>query len=141
MCNIYCSVKEVLSCLYILSHWTCLAIMLYLLIIDYKIDGNIVPYYRKDAWDYDEPMKYDYAWQSFITHDTSFAIWVYASLTVYFLAGISNTILAVELITDRGRAPYSDRNFARPDYIGQNMGWNQRKLRDPAAIYVGHRLK
>ena len=141
MCNIYCSVKEVLSCLYILSHWVCMAIMLYLVIIDYKIDGNIVPRYLKDPNDYDEPYKYNYAWQSFITHDTTFAIWVYASLIVYFLAGISNTILAVELITDRGRIPSTDRKFARPDYIGQNMGWNQRKLRDPAAIFVGHRLK
>ena len=43
----YCSVKEVLSCLYILSHWVCFAIITYLVIIDYKIDGNIVPFY----WD------------------------------------------------------------------------------------------
>ena len=45
MCNIYCSEKEVFSCLYLLSHWTCFAIMLYLGITDNLIDGTIVPYY------------------------------------------------------------------------------------------------
>ena len=52
-----------------------------------------------------------------MTHDTKFAVWVYASLAIYFLAGISNTILAVELFGDRGRIPSPDQNFARPDYI------------------------
>ena len=42
MCSIYCSVKEVYSSLYILSHWLCMAIMTYLVIIDNKIDGNIL---------------------------------------------------------------------------------------------------
>ena len=40
MCNLYCSVKEVLSSLYIVSHWVCTAIVISLLIIDYRIDGN-----------------------------------------------------------------------------------------------------
>ena len=51
MCNRYCSMKEVLSCLYIVSHWVCMAIMTYMVIIDNKIDGKIVPAYLKDAFD------------------------------------------------------------------------------------------
>ena len=62
MCNIYCSVKEVLSCFYILSHWVCMAIMTYLVIVDYKVDGKIVPRYKKDEYDDNEPWKYDYPW-------------------------------------------------------------------------------
>ena len=123
MFNRYCSMKEVLSSLYIVSHWICMAIMTYMVIINNRIDGNIVPRYLKDAYDWNEPWKYDYPWQSIITHDTSFAIWVYTSLAIYFLAGISNTFLAVELFRDRGRIPSGDSLFALPDYIGQNMGW------------------
>ena len=110
--------KEVLSCLYIVSHWVCMAIMTYLVIIDIKIDGKIVPRYLKDSFDPNEPFKYDYPWQSIITHDTSFAVWVYISLAIYFLSGISNTVLAIELFRDRGRLPSGNKVFALPDYIG-----------------------
>ena len=122
MCNIYCSVKEVLSCLYILSHWACFAIMTYLIIIDYKIDGNIVSHY----WDGKFPVHWqiDYVYPSLITHDSKFAIWLYTILSIYFIAGINNTMLAVELFGDRGRVPDLDGTFARPDYIDQNSGWN-----------------
>ena len=59
-----------------------------------------------------------------MTHDSKFAIWFHTSLAIYFISGIINTMLAVELFGDRGRVPYQDRNFARPDYIGQNFGWD-----------------
>ena len=116
MFNIYCSVKEVFSCLYILSHWVCIAIMTYLVIIDYKIDGNIVPTYwdGNKQWNFD----YDYVFPSLMTHDSKFAIWCHITLAIYFIAGISNTVLAIELFGDRGRVPYQDGAFARPDYIG-----------------------
>ena len=120
MCTRYCSVKEVFSCLYILSHWVCFAFMTYLLIIDYRIDGNILPYYQ----DEDYHWHFNYVFQSRMTHDSKFAIWFHTSLAIYFIAGINNTVLAVELFTDRGRVPYKDGNFARPDYIGQNLGWD-----------------
>ena len=137
MCNIYCSVKEVYSSLYILTHWLCMAIMTYLVIIDNKIDGNILPYFcdAEDNW------HKDYVYPSLITHDTKFAIWYYTSLAIYFIAGISNTALAVELFGDRGRVPDRDPTFAKPDYIGQNLGWIQPKLRDPFATFVGHRVE
>ena len=120
MCNIYCSVKEVMSSLYILSHWVCMAIMTYLVIIDIKIDGNFLPYYLDESGDWHK----DYAYPSRITHDTMFAIWGYTSLAIYFISGICNTALAVELFTDRGRVPDREPVFARPDYIGQNAGWS-----------------
>ena len=64
-----------------------------------------------------------YPYPSLLTHDTKFAIWFYTILAIYFLAGINNTVLAVELFGDRGRVPDQDGTFARPDYIGQNSGW------------------
>ena len=42
MYSIYCSLKEVFSFFYILSHWVCFGIMTCLLIIDYEIDGRIL---------------------------------------------------------------------------------------------------
>ena len=120
MCNIYCSVKEVMSSLYIFSHWVCMAIMTYLVIIDIKIDGNVLRgYFDKDGHEH-----INYPYPSRITHDTKFAIWGYTSLAIYFISGISNTALAVELFTDRGRVPDRNPTFARPDYIGQNAGWS-----------------
>ena len=56
-------------------------------------------------------------------YDSKFAIWYYIFLAIYFIAGINNTVLAVELFGDRGRVPYKDPVFTRPDYIGQNSGW------------------
>ena len=120
MCSIYCSLKEVFSCLYILSHWVCVALMTYLLIIDYRIDGNIISYY----WDADNQLNYNYVFPSRLTHDSKFAICFHTSLAIYFIAGIKNTVLAVELFGDRGRVPDRDGTFARPDYIGQNLGWD-----------------
>ena len=120
MFNRYCSVKEVLSCIYIFSHWVCVAIMTYLVILDIKIDGNIVPSYH----DNEKHHHYDYVYPSLLTHSTKFAIWYYTILAIYFIAGINNTVLAVELFGDRGRVPYQDATFARPDYIGQNSGWS-----------------
>ena len=139
MANIYCSVKEVLSCLYMLSHWTCIAIMTCLVIINYKINGSIVPIY----WDGNKEFKYtyDFVYPSLLTHDSKFAIWFYITLAIYFIAGIYNTMLAVELFGDRGRVPDREPCFTRPDYIGQNLGWPQKKLRDPFANYVGHSRK
>ena len=101
MCNKYCSVKEVLSSLYILSHWVCTAIAITFLIIDYKIweEEIDIPYY----------LLYD--------------IWPLLSFVIYFLAGLYNTKLAIELFRDRGRVPDFDPAFALPDYIGQNMNW------------------
>ena len=110
MCNKYCSVKEVLSSLYIVSHWVCTAIVITLLIIDYKIDGNY-------AYDWYED------WESIITHRPKLAFWLYPSIVIYFLAGLYNTKLAIELFRDRGRVPDFDPAFALPDYIGQNMNW------------------
>ena len=70
MCNIYCSIKEVLSSLYIFSHWACIAIMAYLVTIDIKIDGNVLKYF----FDEEDHEHYDYVFPSRITHDTKFAI-------------------------------------------------------------------
>ena len=114
MCSRYCSMKEVFSCLYILSHWVCFGIVTYLVIIDYKIDGKILPTYE----DADLHHLYDYVFPSLMTHDSMFATWLFIALAIYFIAGISNTLLAIELFGDRGRVPYQDGAFARPDYIG-----------------------
>ena len=123
MFTIYCSIKEVYSCLYIITHWTCTAIMIYIVTIDYKIDGKTLRIYCPDPELIDlDHCFLDYVWPSVIT-DSTFAIWFYTSLAIYTLAGLNNTALAVELFRDRGRIPDSDGAFARPDYIGQNMGW------------------
>ena len=100
--------------------------MISLVTIDYIIDGNIVYQYCPDP---DAPVDLDhcyldYPWQSIITHSTSLSVWYYTCLAFYFLAGLNNTVLAVELFRDRGRIPDRDGFFARPDYIGQNMGWS-----------------
>ena len=126
MFTIYCSIKEVYSCLYIVSHWVCTAIMISLVTIDYTIDGGIVAQYCPDP---NAPVDYDhcyihYPWVSIITHSTKLSVWYYTSFAIYFLAGLNNTVLAVELFRDRGRVPDRDGFFARPDYIGQNMGWS-----------------
>ena len=118
MCNRYCSVKEVFSCLYIFSHWVCVAIMTYLVIVDNIIDGNILKLYHEHHHHHKH-----YVYQSLLTHSTKFAIWYYTILAFYFIVGINNTVLAVELFGDRGRVPYKDPAFTRPDYIGQNSGW------------------
>ena len=136
MYNIYCSIKEVLSCLYILSHWTCTAIMIWIVTIDYKIDEKTLERYC--IWDDDGiHCLSDYTWESIITHSAKLSVWFYTSLAIYFLAGLNNTVLAVELFRDRGRVPDQDGVFAKPDYIGQNMGWRHQKLRDPFANYIG----
>ena len=48
MYTIYCSVKEVLSCLYIITHWTCTAIMIWIVTYDYEIDGKTLERYCPD---------------------------------------------------------------------------------------------
>ena len=100
MWNLYCTVKEVLSTLYIISHWTSISIMIYITVIDNKIDGNILLEYIDDdhVWHYD-----GYAWPSKVTHPTTIAYLLYSSIGVYFLSGLYNTKLAIELFRDRGR--------------------------------------
>ena len=58
-----------------------------------------------------------------MTHDSKFTIWFFTILSIYFIAGICNTVLAVELFGDRGRVPDRDPAYTHPDYIGQNSGW------------------
>ena len=124
MYTIYCSLKEVFACLYILSHWFCTAIMICIVTIDSKIDGNTLLLYCFDPTIVDLDHCYlHYPWPSRITHSTKLSVWFYTSLAIYFLAGINNTVLAVELFRDRGRQPDRDPVFTHPDYIGQNMGW------------------
>ena len=98
MWNLYCSVKEVLSSLYILSHWISISIMIYYAVIENKIDGNILPLYIDDDVTY-----HDYPWPSRVTHPTAIAFLLYSSIGVYFLSGLYNTKLAIELFRDRGR--------------------------------------
>ena len=123
MYTIYCSVKEVLSCLYILTHWTCTAIMIWIVTNDYEIDGKTLERYCLYNDDGNIQCYYDYTWPSIITYSAKLSIWYYTSLVIYFLAGLNNTVLAVELFRDRGRIPDRDGAFAKPDYLGQNMGW------------------
>ena len=100
MWNLYCTVKEVLSTLYILSHWISIPIMIYIAVIENKNDGIILPYY----WDKDTDVRYyDYPWPSKVTHPTAIAYLLYSSIGVYFLSGLYNTKLAIELFRDRGR--------------------------------------
>ena len=119
MYSIYCSMKEVFSFFYILSHWVCFGIMTCLLIIDYEIDGKILPEYIDD----DNNELYNAPYRSKITLYTKLNVWFYTSFAIYFLVGVYNTLLAVELFCDRGRVPDGNPVFARPDYIGQNLGW------------------